>query len=60
MYCKIKAKQRLMEEKNREKWGFNRSDVEIQNKFTVLTSAKLAASYVNELVEMFCESFHCN
>ena len=37
---------------DREKWGFNRSGTEIQNKSTVLAKANLEASFVSELVAM--------
>ena len=44
MYCKkLKLNKDWWKNKTREKWGFNRFGKEIQNKSTVLTSAKLFA-----------------
>ena len=57
---KLKLSKDWWKIKDRENWGFDRSDIETQNKSTVLTWAKLEALYVNELVAMFWESFHCN
>ena len=42
-----------MEEQEKRERGFNRSGIEIQKKSTLLTQAKLEASYVSESLAMF-------